>query len=763
MNDALKRNALSYHAFPSSGKIEVVPSKSLSTREELALAYTPGVAHVCEAIAADPDQAFNLTTRSHLVAVITNGTAVLGLGDIGPLASKPVMEGKAVLFKKFADLDVFDIEINEKNPQKLIEIIASLEPTFGGINLEDIKAPDCFDVEDRLKERLKIPVFHDDQHGTAIIVAAALKNALKLVEKDLKEIRLVTSGAGAAAIACLDLLVGMGLPLSHITVTDKEGLFHEDRKGLHKRQARYIQKTEYKTLKEALKGADVFLGLSAGNILSADDIIAMAKSPIIFALANPNPEISPILVGECRPDAIMATGRSDYPNQVNNVLCFPFLFRGAMDVQASEINLPMKIACVEALSRLAFAESSDIVSAAYNNEDFVFGPQYLIPKPFDPRLLMEIAPAVAEAAMKSQVARKPIEDLKGYKKSLAEKVYRSSFVMRSVFDHAGRDPKRLVYAEGENERVLRAVQQVVDQKLALPILIGRPEVVEKRIERFGLRLKMGQDFDLVNPYFDPRYNEYCDLYYKLMARKGVTPAMAATVVRTNATVIAALMVKRGEADALLCGIEGHYKDQLIVLENILGLQAGVTIPAAMTVLMTKNKTIFITDTHVSANPTAEHIMETTHLAAKAVKKFGVAPKIALLSHSNFGADPSESSLKMKKAFNLIQEKGLSLDIDGEMQADTALSKDVRHMIYPDSLLKGQANLLVMPNLDAAHITLNTAKVLAEGLTIGPILLGMNGSAHILTPSSSVRGITNMSALAVIDAQSLAEGLNTHDA
>ena len=753
MADDLRESALEYHRVPKAGKLAIQPTKPLATQRDLALAYSPGVAAACDAIAADPTQAAELTARANLVAVITNGTAVLGLGAIGPLAAKPVMEGKAVLFKTFADIDVFDIEVAEQNPDRLVEIVAALEPTFGGINLEDIKAPECFEIERRLRERLRIPVFHDDQHGTAIIVAAAIVNGLKVVGKRIEDVRLVASGAGAAALACLDLLVDLGLPLEHITVTDIAGVVYEGRTELmdaHK--VRYARKTAARCLDEVIDGADIFLGLSAPGVLKPEMVARMAARPLIMALANPVPEIMPEQVAEVRSDAIIATGRSDYPNQVNNVLCFPFIFRGALDVGATQINEAMKIACVHALADLAQAEMSDIVAAAYGGKSLRFGPDYLIPRPFDPRLLVELASAVAKAAMESGVATRPIEDLHAYRQKLSQFVFRSGLVMKPIFESARRTPQRVVYAEGEEERVLRAVQTVVNEGLAKPILIGRRRVVASRIERYGLRLRIGIDFELVDPQQDRRFREYWTLYHGIMERKGVSPEYAQTIVRTRNTVIAALMVKRGEADAMICGVVGRFSRHLGQVVDVIGLRPGVSHAAALSVLILPRGTFFLTDTQVTPDPTAEQLAEATLLAVEAVRRFGLPPKVALLSHSNFGSSDTPSARKMRQALELIRAQAPDLEIEGEMHGDSAVIEDVRQRLFPNSRLKGQANLLVMPNLDSANIAFNLLKSTGSGLSIGPILLGIGLPAHIVTPAISVRGIVNMTAVAAVEAQ-----------
>jgi malate dehydrogenase (oxaloacetate-decarboxylating)(NADP+) len=753
MSEESRDGALEYHRLPTPGKIGIVATKPLANQRDLALAYSPGVAAASMAIAADPQAASSLTARANLVAVVTNGTAVLGLGAIGPLAAKPVMEGKAVLFKKFAGIDVFDIEIAERDPDKLVEVIAALEPTFGGINLEDIKAPECFAIEAKLRQRLKIPVFHDDQHGTAIIVGAAIRNSLRLVGKSLDQVKLVSSGAGAAAIACLDLLVDMGLALENIIVTDKYGVVWRGRKEeMDARKDRYAKDTNARTLGEVIGGADIFLGLSAPDVLTAEMVARMGPRPLILALANPDPEIRPEAAKAVRPDAIIATGRTDYPNQVNNVLCFPFIFRGALDVGATQINEAMKLACVEALADLALAEPSDVVAAAYGDAPLTFGPEYLIPKPFDPRLIVEIAPAVAKAAMASGVATRPIADLPAYRQRLTQFVFRSGLLMKPVFDRARSEPKRLVYAEGEDERVLRAVQQVADDGLARPIVIGRRDVVLRRIEKLNLRLVLGKDVALVDPQDDPRYNDYWRLYHSLMERRGVSSDYARSLVRTRTTVIAALMLRRGEADAMLCGAIGQYHRHLRHLTDILGLMPGVSAPAGLSVLITPKGTFFFCDTHVVDDPSAEHLAEMTLRAAEAVHRFGAVPKVALLSHSNFGSADTPSARKMRETLALLRRRAPALEVEGEMHADAALSEEVRQRIFPNALLKGAANLLIMPNLDAANIAFNSLRVLADGQPVGPILLGVNGAAHIVAPSITVRGLINMTAIAAYDAQ-----------
>jgi malate dehydrogenase (oxaloacetate-decarboxylating)(NADP+) len=752
-DDRLREAALEYHRHPPAGKLAILPTKPLNNQRDLSLAYSPGVAAACEAIVADPANAALYTGRANLVAVISNGTAVLGLGAIGPLAAKPVMEGKAVLFKKFAGIDVFDIEVNERDPDKLVEVIAALEPTFGGINLEDIKAPECFEIERRLRARLKIPVFHDDQHGTAIIVGAAILNGLRVVGKTLDTVKIVVSGAGAAALACLDLLVDLGVKVENIWVTDIEGVVYKGRKALmDPRKERYARETNARTLGDVIEGADVFLGLSAPGVLKRAMVAKMGQQPLIMALANPTPEISPEEAKAERPDAVIATGRSDYPNQVNNVLCFPFIFRGALDVGATAINEQMKVACVRALADLAMAEPSEIVVQAYGGQPPAFGPENLIPKPFDPRLIIELAPAVAKAAMDSGVATRPITDWAAYRQHLTEFVFKSGISIKPVFDRAKQDPRRLVYCEGEDERVLRAVQAVVDDGIARPILIGRTEVVTRRIQSLGLRIKVDRDFEICNPENDPRYPEYWRLLHKLMERRGVTPEGARELVRTRPTVIGSLMLRRGEAEAMLCGTNGGYNNHFRDVADILGLAPGVHAAAALTMLILSKGIYFIADTHVAFDPSAEDIAESAVLAAKEVRRFGVEPKIALLSHTNFGSRDTPSSRKMREARVLIERIAPDLQVEGEMQGDAAVSEAIRTRIFPNSRLKGEANLLVMPTLDAANIAFNLLKQLGEGVSVGPMLLGVARPAHILTSSVTVRGIQNMSALAVVDAQ-----------
>ncbi|NND45244.1 MAG: NADP-dependent malic enzyme [Xanthomonadales bacterium] len=753
MSDKLRESALEYHRHPVPGKIKITPTKALTTQKDLSLAYSPGVAAASELIHEDPAEASNLTARGNLVAVITNGTAVLGLGNIGPLAAKPVMEGKGVLFKKFANIDVFDIEIEEPDPQKLVDIIASLEPTFGGINLEDIKAPECFEVEARLKERLNIPVFHDDQHGTAIITAAAVINALEVVGKDINEVRLVTSGAGAAGMACLDLLVKLGMERSNITVCDSKGVVYAGRQvQMDDRKAEYARETDLRTLEEAIKGTDIFLGVSVGGVLSRKMVASMADKPIILALANPTPEILPEEALAERPDAIIATGRSDYPNQVNNVLCFPYIFRGALDVGATAINAEMQMACVNALAELARMEVSDISAAAYGDQPLQFGPQYLIPKPFDPRLLVHLASATAEAAMESGVATRPIEDLSAYREKLRQFLWKTGLLMKPVFDAARRDVRRVVFAEGEEEVVLRAVQSVIDDQLALPILVGRPAVVNKRIEKLGLRIRPNEDFELVNPESDPRFWNYWTTYHAIMERRGISPDTAKAIVRTRNSVIAALMVHLGEADALITGIVGRYRNKLGYVMDVIGTEKENGVIASLGVLNTEHGAYFICDTHVNPNPTAAQVAEITLMAAEKIRMFGIMPRIALLSHSSFGSHEDESAAKMKKALELILEREPELEVDGEMSADVALDPELRRKVFPNSRLRGPANLLVMPDLDSAHIAFNLSRVLSQSVTVGPILMGAGKPAHVLTPSATVRRVVNMTAIAAVDAQ-----------
>ncbi|MBD8881392.1 NADP-dependent malic enzyme [Rhodanobacter sp. 7MK24] len=750
-SDDLRRAALEYHRHPRPGKIQVSPTTSLLTQRDLSLAYSPGVAYACEAIVENPQAASELTARANLVAVITNGTAVLGLGNIGPLAGKPVMEGKGVLFKKFAGIDVFDIELAEHDPDKLVDIIAAMEPTFGGINLEDIKAPECFVVERKLRERMKIPVFHDDQHGTAIIVGAAVINALDVVGKKIGDVKLATTGMGAAGISCVNMLVALGLKPENILALDRDGVLHTGRTDLDPDKQRYARDTDKRTLAEIVEGADIFLGLSAGGILKPEMVATMAERPIIMALANPNPEILPEDAKKVRPDAIIGTGRSDYPNQINNVLCFPYLFRGALDVGATAINEEMKIACVRAIARMARMEAGDLASV-YGGEPPTFGPDYLIPRPFDPRLVVELSSAVAQAAMDSGVATRPITDMEAYRETLGQFVYRTGLLMKPVYDRARADRKRVVYAEGEEETVLRAVQTVVDEKLAFPILIGRPEVIDMRIQRLGLRLRQGVDFELTNINDDPRYNEYWQQYHAMTERRGVTPDAAKALMRTRTALIAAMMVERGEADALICGLVGRYHKKLGYLRSVIGLDPGVSCTSAMTGVINEKGAWFFLDTHVQADPSAEQIAEATLQATYRLKLFGIEPKVALLSHSNYGSHDTPSAAKMRKVREILMARAPKLDMDGEMQADTAWDETLRKRVFPGTTLGGRANLFVMPNLDAANIVYNMVRVMTDGVAIGPILMGVDKPVHILTTSSSVRRVVNMTAIAAVDAQ-----------
>ncbi|MGE8471831.1 MAG: NADP-dependent malic enzyme [Paraburkholderia hospita] len=755
VNTKLREAALDYHEFPTPGKIAIAPTKQMINQRDLALAYSPGVAFACEAIVENPLNAARFTARSNLVGVVTNGTAVLGLGNIGPLASKPVMEGKAVLFKKFAGIDVFDIELNESDPHKLVEVIAALEPTFGGINLEDIKAPDCFIVERECRKRMKIPVFHDDQHGTAIVVAAAVSNGLKVVGKSIKEVKLVASGAGAASLACLSLLVDLGMPIENIYVTDLAGVVYKGRTELmDPDKERFARETDARTLSEVMGGADVFLGLSAGGVLKQDMVKQMADKPLILALANPTPEILPELALEVRPDAVLATGRTDYPNQVNNVLCFPFIFRGALDVGATVITKEMEIAAVNAIAELARQEQSDIVATAYGIQDLSFGPEYLIPKPFDPRLIVQIAPAVAQAAMDSGVATRPIEDMEAYKQHLQQFVYHSGTTMKPIFQLArGVEPekKRIVFAEGEEERVLRAVQIAVDEKLAKPILIGRPAVIEQRIAKFGLRLVNGQDYTIVNTDHDERYRDFWQTYHKMMSRKGFTEQMAKLEMRRRTTLIGSMLVKKGHADGMICGTVSTTHRHLHFIDQVIGKKEGAKVYAAMNALVLPNRQIFLVDTHVNVDPTAEELAEITIMAAEEVRRFGIEPKIALLSHSNFGTSNAPSAQKMRDVLAILQERAPHLQVDGEMHGDLALDANLRKEILADSTLEGDANLLVLPNIDAANISYNLLKTAAgNNIAIGPILLGAAQPVHVLTPSATVRRIVNMTALLVAD-------------
>lgn len=753
-SDDLHQAALAYHRLPRPGKLEIQASKPLANQRDLALAYSPGVAAACTEIAKNPAEAATLTTRANLVAVVSNGTAVLGLGNIGPLASKPVMEGKAVLFKKFAGIDVFDIEIAADTIDRVVETVAALEPTFGGINLEDIRGPECFEIESRLKERMKIPVFHDDQHGTAIIVAAAITNGLRLNGKKLSDVKIVASGAGAAAIATLNLLVSMGAQRKNIWVCDIDGLVYDGRNTQMDRwKAVYAQKTDKRTLADVIGGADIFIGLSAPGVLKPEMAKEMGDKPLIMALANPTPEIMPEEARKVRPDAMICTGRSDYPNQVNNVLCFPFIFRGALDVGASAINEEMKHAAVEAIAQLAREAPSDAVAQGFDTgETQGFGPGSLIPSPFDPRLILRIAPAVAKAAMESGVATRPITNFDEYTALLERFAFRSGLVMKPMFAKAKTQPMRVIYAEGEDERVLRATQVVLEENLARPILVGRPSVVEARIKRFGLLIRAGKDFDLVNPEDDPRYRSYVQSYVEVAGRRGVTPDAARTVVRTNNTVIAALAVTRGEADAMLCGVEGRYMHHLRHVREIVGFTPGISDYAALALLITSKGAFFIADTQVRPNPSAEELAEIASLAAVHVQRFALKPKIAFVSHSDFGSYDTDSSRKMRRATQLLREKHPEIEADGEMQGDTALSAAARKMVLPHSKLEGEANIMIMPSLDTANVAYQMIKSLADALPVGPILIGPARPAHILTPSVTARGILNMTAVAVVEAQ-----------
>lgn len=758
MDDPFKKAALDYHRFPRPGKISVVSTKGLVNQRDLALAYTPGVAAACDEIVRDEAQARSLTARGNLIGVVTNGTAVLGLGAIGPLAAKPVMEGKAVLFNKFAGIDCFDIEIRERDPDKLVEIIASLEPTFGGINLEDIKAPECFVIERKLRERMRIPVFHDDQHGTAIIVGAAILNGLKAVGKDIKNCKLVVSGAGAAALACLGLIVDLGFPIENIFVTDLAGVVYKGRVELmDPEKERFAQETSARVLADVIPGADIFLGLSAGGVLKPEMVKSMAARPLIMALANPTPEILPEEVKAVRDDAVMATGRSDYPNQVNNVLCFPYIFRGALDCGATTITREMEIAVVRAIAELAQAEQSDIVASTYGIKNLAFGPEYLIPKPFDPRLMIKVAPAVAKAAQESGVASRPIEDLAAYTERLQQFVYHSGTFMRPMFQIAKKAPaakKRIVFAEGEEERILRAVQVVVDEKLAKPILVGRPLVLEQRIAKFGLRMKMDVDFEVINPEFDERYRDYWQTYFQMTKRKGVTEQYAKLEMRRRLTLIGAMTIHKGDADGMICGTYGTTALHLDYIDQVLGKRKGVNVYAAMNALILPNRQVVLVDTHVNENPDAEQLAEITILAAEEMRRFGLLPRAALLSHSNFGSSNSASAQKMRAALEIIRQRAPELEVDGEMHGDTALDSKLLKHFMPDSPLTDAPNLLVLPNIDAANISYNLLKMSSgHGIAIGPVLLGCAKPVHILTPSATVRRIVNMAALCVVDAVS----------
>jgi len=761
VKEARKQAALDYHEFPTPGKVSITATKQLLNQSDLALAYSPGVAAACEAIVEDPLNVFRYTARGNLVGVITNGTAVLGLGAIGPLAAKPVMEGKAVLFKKFAGIDVFDVEVEQRDPMKLVELIAALEPTFGAINLEDIKAPECFMVERELRRRMKIPVFHDDQHGTAIIVGAACVNGLQVVGKEIGRIKMVVSGAGAAALACVDLLLDLGLARENVWLTDLAGVVYRGRQELmDPEKARFAQATDARTLNEVIDRADIFLGLSAGGVLTADMVKKMAPRPLILALANPTPEILPEEVRAVRDDAVIATGRSDYPNQVNNVLCFPFIFRGALDVGATTITRPMEIAAVQAIADLARQEQSDIVAAAYGGiDDLAFGPEYLIPKPFDPRLIVKIAPAVAEAAMQSNVATRPIHDLDAYRQRLLQFVYHSGTLMQPIFAAARSVPaerSRIVYAEGEDERVLRAAQIAVDEKLATPILVGRPAVIERGIKRYGLRIRIGEQVTVVNPEHDERFREYWQDYHRMTQRRGVTAQYAKLEMRRRTTLIAAMLLKKGEADGLICGTISTTARHLHYLDQVLGRRTGVNVYGAMSGLVLPGRQVFIVDTHVNLDPTDQQLAEITQLAADQLYAFGLVPKVALLSHSNFGASDAPSALKMRRTLALLRERFPGLEVDGEMHGDCALDEAARMAVLPDSTLLGSANLLVCPNLDSASIAYNLLKSAAgQNVAIGPILLGCAAPAHILTPAATVRRIVNMTAVTVVEAQTAA--------
>ena len=760
MTDDYRQSALDYHQFPIPGKLTIVPTKDMATQRDLALAYSPGVAVPCEEIAADPGKAYDYTAKGNLIAVISNGTAVLGLGNIGALAAKPVMEGKAVLFKKFAGIDSIDLEILPTAVDEVVAVIAALEPSFGGINLEDFKAPECFEIERRLKEKMNIPVFHDDQHGTAIVTAAAVINWGLITGRDLGNVKIVASGAGAAALACLDMLCTVGVKRENIIITDREGVVFEGRNaGMDPYKSKYAHPTKARNLSEAMnEGIDLFLGLSAAGVLKQDMILKMNPQPLIMAMANPTPEIMPDLVAEVRPDAIMVTGRSDFPNQVNNVLCFPFIFRGALDVGATEINEAMKAACAKALAELARQEASDLVSEAYGNDTLVFGPQYLIPKPFDPRLMVNVPMAVARAAMDSGVARRPITDWRAYEQRLASFTNRTSLIMRPVIEQAQKSVKRVIYAEGEEYNVLRAAQTIVDDKLALPILVGRRSVIENRIRKLSLRLKPDEDFMLVDPHHDERYHEYASAYHEMMARNGVTPADAKRIMRTSTTVIGAMLLHKNEGDALICGVTGKYHLHLQHVTDVIGLRDGICQPAAMVMLMLPNGNYFIADTHVNADPTAQMIAETTVLAAEQVRRFGIEPKIALLSHSNFGSHQNHSALKMREALKILRRIAPDLEVDGEMHGDAALNPEVRDQVFPNSTLKGAANLLVMPCLDAANIAFNLLKTIEEGVSVGPMLLGMKKPVHIVTTAIRSRGLVDITAHAAATVEEMRAGL-----
>jgi malate dehydrogenase (oxaloacetate-decarboxylating)(NADP+) len=750
--EELRQAALDYHRHAPAGKIRITPTKSLLTARDLSLAYSPGVAAACEAIVENPLEAFALTARGNLVGVITNGSAVLGLGNIGPLAGKPVMEGKGVLFRKFAGIDVFDVEIDEPDPDRLVDIVASLEPTFGGINLEDIKAPECFDVERRLRERMNIPVFHDDQHGTAIIVGAALLNALVVVGKKIGEVRVAASGAGAAGIACLDMLVRLGVKPANILVSDKDGVLHRGRGGLDESRQRYVRDTRARTLADIVKGSDVFLGVSAGGVLTRRMVATMADRPVILALANPTPEVLPEEALAAKPDCVIATGRSDYPNQVNNVLCFPYIFRGALDVGATSINDAMKVACVHAIAELARREGSDVAQRAYGGEVPHFGPDYLIPRPFDPRLLVQVAPAVARAAMDSGVATRPLGDLDAYTEKLSQFVFRTGLAMKPVFERARADPMRVAYAEGEEETVLRAVQTLVDERLVKPILIGRPDVIARRIERIGLRLRQDRDFELCNIHSDPRFGAYWQTYYDLMQRRGVTPALAKSIVRSRSTAIAALMVARGDADAMICGLVGRYQRKVSYIVDIIGLDEGVAAPSSMSAVANDKGLFFFLDTHMQGEPDAEGIANATLQAAFRLQLMGITPHVALIAASNFGSRNDASTRKMQEALRIINARMPRLEVEGEMQADVAMDPELRLRLFPNSRLTGRANVFVFPGLAAANAAFNMTRSMSDGVVIGPILMGVAKPAHVLTPQATVRRVVNMSAIACVEAQ-----------
>ncbi|EOC1317093.1 NADP-dependent oxaloacetate-decarboxylating malate dehydrogenase [Cronobacter turicensis] len=755
MDEQLKQSALDFHEFPVPGKIQVSPTKPLATQRDLALAYSPGVAAPCLEIAADPLAAYKYTARGNLVAVISNGTAVLGLGNIGALAGKPVMEGKGVLFKKFAGIDVFDIEIDEHDPDKVVDVVAALEPTFGGINLEDIKAPECFYIEKKLRERMNIPVFHDDQHGTAIICTAAVLNGLRVVQKNISDVRLVVSGAGASAIACMNLLVALGMQKRNIVVCDSKGVIYKGREeNMAETKAAYaIDDNGKRTLGDVIEGADIFLGCSGPKVMTQEMVKKMAASPLILALANPEPEIMPPLAKEVRPDAIICTGRSDFPNQVNNVLCFPFIFRGALDVGATAINEEMKLAAVHAIAELAHAEQSDVVASAYEDQELSFGPDYIIPKPFDPRLIVTIAPAVAKAAMDSGVATRPIEDFDAYRDKLTEFVYKTNLFMKPVFNQARKDPKRVVLTEGEEPRVLHATQELITLGLAKPVLVGRPGVIEMRLKKLGLQIEAGKDFEIVNNESDPRFKEYWNEYYSIMKRRGITQEQAQRAVIGNSTVIGAIMVHRGEVDAMICGTIGDYHEHFSVVQQIFGYRDGVKAAGAMNALLLPSGNTFIADTYVNDDPTPEQLAEITVMAAETVRRFGIEPKVALLSHSNFGSSDSPAASKMRETLQLVRERAPDLMIDGEMHGDAALVESIRNDRMPDSPLKGSANILIMPNVEAARISYNLLRVSSsEGVTVGPVLMGVAKPVHVLTPIASVRRIVNMVALAVVEAQ-----------